>query len=343
MPPGSTIAGVVAPTVGNLVTRASEVVQPTQELMNDIRKSLQQLEKLSPEAERTMKDIRALTADVRTLVPDAQRTLEETRKLATALNEAAPDIKGTTREVHKLTASVNEMMPDVRSTVRDLGATAQQYNKLGENLDKLVRDNQEKIVRIVDNFNATLDRTLDLLSNENRRNITDTLRNLRTSSDHLPETAKNLDEGVKAGTETAKRLRETLNRTDEVLINLREATKPLAERGGSVIRNLDETLDKLNKLTGDFRELMRVIDQSDGTFRRFLTDPVLYNHLDEVICMAGRTMPRLERILKDFETFADKLARHPEAIGLGGVVKPGSGLKDPPAAYPGGRVVPPGY
>ena len=45
-------------------------------------------------------------------------------------------------------------------------------------------------------------------------------------------------------------------------------------------------------------------------------------------------MPRLDRILKDFETFADKLAHHPEAIGLGGVVRPGSGLKDPPAPYP---------
>ena len=27
---------------------------------------------------------------------------------------------------------------------------------------------------------------------------------------------------------------------------------------------------------------------------------------------------------------ADKLARHPEAIGLGGVVRPGDGLKNPP-------------
>ena len=32
----------------------------------------------------------------------------------------------------------------------------------------------------------------------------------------------------------------------------------------------------------------------------------------------------------DFETFADKLARHPEALGIGGVVRPGTGLKDPP-------------
>jgi hypothetical protein len=72
--------------------------------------------------------------------------------------------------------------------------------------------------------------------------------------------------------------------------------------------------------------------------RRFLVDPSLYSHLDEVVCMVGRLMPQLHRILKDFEAFADKVARHPESLGIGGVVRPGSGLKDPPTPphYPGG-------
>ena len=44
----------------------------------------------------------------------------------------------------------------------------------------------------------------------------------------------------------------------------------------------------------------------------------------------GNLIPLYREILADFETFADKLARHPEALGLGGVVRPGDGLKDPP-------------
>jgi hypothetical protein len=45
--------------------------------------------------------------------------------------------------------------------------------------------------------------------------------------------------------------------------------------------------------------------------------------------------PKIERVLKDVEIFTDKIARHPESIGLGGVVRPGSGLKDnPPSANP---------
>jgi hypothetical protein len=75
------------------------------------------------------------------------------------------------------------------------------------------------------------------------------------------------------------------------------------------------------------------LDQSDGTLRRLLTDPSLYVHLDQLVCTLGKLTPWVNLILKNFEVFADKLARHPESIGLGGVVRPGSGLKDPPT-YP---------
>jgi hypothetical protein len=55
----------------------------------------------------------------------------------------------------------------------------------------------------------------------------------------------------------------------------------------------------------------------------------------------------MQRILKDFETFADKLARHPELIGAGGVVRPSSGLKGAPTppivpTVPGQGGAPPG-
>ena len=271
-----------------------------------------------------------------------RKTNQEIQKLVGSLNDMAPEVRKTNRDLQELLKQTTDVMPDVKTTVRDLGATAQQYNRLGENLDKLVRDNQAKVVRVIDNLNATLDRTLDLLSNENRRNVTDTLRNLRNASVRFPETAKNLDETMKEGPETVRQLRQTLQKLDEALTPLRDLTKPFSERGPAISRNLDESLDKLNRSMTDLRELMRVVGESDGTFRRFITDPSIYNRLDETLCMFQKVVPRVDRILKDFETFADKLARHPEAIGIGGVVRPGSGLKDPPDPYPG-KVVPPGH
>jgi phospholipid/cholesterol/gamma-HCH transport system substrate-binding protein len=34
------------------------------------------------------------------------------------------------------------------------------------------------------------------------------------------------------------------------------------------------------------------------------------------------------------EIFADKLARHPELIGIGGAIRPSSGLKESPSVIP---------
>jgi hypothetical protein len=72
--------------------------------------------------------------------------------------------------------------------------------------------------------------------------------------------------------------------------------------------------------------LLKLVAPSDGTLRRFLTDPSLYNHLDAA-CMLARILPHVDRMIQDFGVFADKLARQPEKLGLGGVVRPSNGLK----------------
>ena len=122
----------------------------------------------------------------------------------------------------------------------------------------------------------------------------------------------------------------TLARAEAALTDLQKTSQLFSDRGPTISKNLDESMDKLNRTMTDVRELMRVIGQSDGTLNRILKDPSLYNNLDQAACAVSKLMPRLDRILKDLETFADKLARHPELIGAGGAIKGSDGLKDPP-------------
>jgi phospholipid/cholesterol/gamma-HCH transport system substrate-binding protein len=82
---------------------------------------------------------------------------------------------------------------------------------------------------------------------------------------------------------------------------------------------------------GDVQNLVREAGSSDGTLRRLLQDPGLAQKIDELLAQALRQIPRLDRIIRDAETFADKIARHPELLGVGGAVRPGNGLKEPPA------------
>ena len=163
-----------------------------------------------------------------------------------------------------------------------------------------------------------LTRTATLLSEDNVHNVTDIIRNVRNSSETFPELVRNTDDLLKEGRNAMDRFNATLIRLDELTQNLQKITKPLADRSDSLARNLDEGLARFNHTLVDVNQLVEAIGQSDGTLNKLLTDPSLYNHLDEVACQAAKAAPQLSQIMKDVETFTDKLARHPEPIGLGG-------------------------
>ena len=58
----------------------------------------------------------------------------------------------------------------------------------------------------------------------------------------------------------------------------------------------------------------------------------MYQNLDDAAGSLARVMARAEKITRDLEVFADKIARRPELIGVGGAFRPSSGLKDLPGA-----------
>ena len=124
-----------------------------------------------------------------------------------------------------------------------------------------------------------------------------------------------------------RRLNSALERADSVLKDFQGATNSQGGRIGSITKNLDESSEKLNAVLSDVRVIVRNAGQADGTVNRLLTDPSLYIKLEEAVCNFPRMAAQVERILKDFKVFANKVARHPELIGVGGAVHPSAGLK----------------
>jgi phospholipid/cholesterol/gamma-HCH transport system substrate-binding protein len=164
--------------------------------------------------------------------------------------------------------------------------------------------------------------------------LASTLKNVKNTSDKFDSLAKTTEEMLKDGQKTVQRINDSLRRSDEVLSNLEKTTKPMAQSSEKIVKNLEESTDKLNKALGEVRELMQVLARGDGTIQRLLSDPALYNNLNDAACMITRILPRVDRSLRDVEIFADKIARHPESLGLGGMVRPSTGLKEPPTAFP---------
>ncbi len=286
------------------------VVPPRTELVGvrqaTVSTLLNRVSDVVPPTDEAMREFRDLLKETRTMLPEFRRTNDEFRALA---------------------RSVNESVPDLRRTNDEIQVAARNFGRLGERVDTLLQANQDKLVKALDNLNDTLMRVASVFSDENQRNLAATLRNVKAGSDNLESITKNTDELVKESRVTVKRVGDSVARAEEVLDNLQKTTRPMAERSGSVMKNLDESTAKLNLALNDVRDLLRAVGQADGALPRLLSDPTLYNRLDDAACLLVRLIPRVERILKDVEVFADKIARHPESLGVGGVVSPSSGRK----------------
>jgi phospholipid/cholesterol/gamma-HCH transport system substrate-binding protein len=305
-PAGAVLTGAAPVSVNALINRASAVVPTTERTMEDIRNSLRRFERLSPLMEETMREYRDLARDLRATVPDLRKTNDEVRELS---------------------KSFRETLPEFRRDADDIAATARTYTRLGERLDVLLQNNQDKIVKAIDYLNDVLQRGAALLNEENQRNFGLVLKNVGNASNQFDEIARNTADISREGKTTVRRLNDTLVRTDDVLNNVQRATRPLAERGDSITRNFEEVLIRLNRTLIDTNSLVRAIGQSDGTFYRVLTDPTLYNRLDEILCSIQKATPHISQILQNVEVFADKIARHPESIGLRGAIRPDPGIK----------------
>jgi phospholipid/cholesterol/gamma-HCH transport system substrate-binding protein len=280
-----------------------------------------------PGLSQTSDEVRELARAVREMVPELRRTNDEVCGLVEAARDSVPSLNQTNDEVRQLAHAVRETVPELRHTNEEIQHSVESWGRVGDRVDGLIALNQDKLVKTVDNLNETLVRLSTLFNADNERNLATLLQNVRASSDNLQSITRNTDELLKESRLTVHKVGDSVARADDAMNNLQQATKPLAERSNNVMKNLDESTAKFNATMTELHDLMRVVSQSNGTLQRLVLDPSLYNHLDETVCTLERVLPRLDRILHDLEIFADKVARHPEALGVGGVVSPSSGLK----------------
>ncbi len=309
--PGSEVVGTRPANVNTLLNRASEVAPTAQDTLNEIRRSLQRLERMSPLAEETMREYRDLAKDIRREIPK----LEDTNK-----------------EVQGLAKDMREALPKAQRNLDDFGAAARNWGKLGERLDVWAQGNLENLTKSIDNLNTVLTRISNVLNEDNQRYFTTILKNTSVASERFNNITRNLDAILEDSRPLPKHMNDTLTRMDVAMNDIRNTFTPYTARSESTARNLDESMAKLNRMMSDYSGLARVLDQ-DGTVQRLLKDPSLYNNINDAACLLLRGMPRIERILKDMETFADKLARHPELLGVRGAVRPSEGLKEPPQPF----------
>jgi phospholipid/cholesterol/gamma-HCH transport system substrate-binding protein len=119
----------------------------------------------------------------------------------------------------------------------------------------------------------------------------------------------------------------TIDTADRNLRNLEGLTKPLGERGAGMVAQVDRTIGRLDETLQQAALFTKALNESQGTLGKLVRDPQVYNDLAQAAANVNGLTKELRPIVNDVRVFADKIARHPEQLGVRGALDRRPGLK----------------
>ena len=359
------IIGVPPLNTSRLLSTASETVPNANDALTTFTATVGAFKSVGPKAEKALDEFQEFMKTAKAILPELRETNKRVQDfIGTAdvpagnngqqigLNKAqAPEngsLKTLTKDVQEFLKVLKPLVEDVRSLVKDnqgeLTKVLKGLTTLTERAnDVLSDDNRKAIVNTLQTLQAAAG---EVLSKENRDSINLIIKNVREGSDDLNKALKlssqlvtkadaamkDLSEAMKTANITVKNFNDRVTQVKIILDDVAKLSKPLAEVAEPTLKNISRAADELATTIIESRKIIAMLSKPEGTFGKLTNDPALYNQLVDATTNLNRTLIRAEKIAKDLEIFADKVARKPEAIGIGGALRPSIGLKESPYA-----------
>ncbi len=333
-PIGSDIPGIPPITPRSLLTPASGVLANAQQSLDRIVKAFEGLERLQsvqPKLERALDEASETFKAVRTLVPDAKKTLEKIQNFIGADDPPATPRIGPVVPVGLLTTQPPEA-PNLRTLIHEVQELARSVKPAVDDLRGLMKRLEPDLTGAVKSARQTFDSVNEILSPENRKQFSELLKNVNSVAVSIVKITSALTTILDSAEKTLKNLDSVITSAGDVVGDIRAVTKPLAAKSEALVANVTDAAEQLSKTLAEVRGLLQTFAKGNGAIQKLLTDPGVYQNLDDAAGSLARIMARAEKITRDLEVFADKIARRPELIGVGGAIHGSSGLKEAPGA-----------
>lgn len=216
---------------------------------------------------------------------------------------------------------ISNLEGSLAEAINSIGRTSNEVGKLAAQVNELLSGNQDQFTRIVNKFETTLNSLSSAVGSADEILSDPKMKeDIKRAIAELPDVLQETRQAINS-------LQNTVQLADTNLKNVENFTKPLGDRGGAIVDNIERSTLRLDRLLGDFSELTKKINSSEGSLNQFLSNPDLYQNLNEaaenVACLTREMRP----ILRDVRVFSDKISRHPEQIGVGGALQRSSGIK----------------
>ncbi|GAB6164418.1 hypothetical protein JCM19992_04180 [Thermostilla marina] len=224
---------------------------------------------------------------------------------------------------------VEEMQQRLATAVDSVAGTSQELQKTMRTINDMLDENHDRISRILANADETVALARETVANTNDIVGDPELKErLRESLDRVPTLIDDLQT-------TLKGLDQTVGLANENLSNLRGFTEPLSERGGSLVTRIDSSLAKLDTIMSELETFSQSLNNSDGSLAQLIHDRELYDRVNRTLANVEEITKQVKPILNDMRVFSDKIARHPETLGVRGAIQRNPGTKGvPPFTQP---------
>lgn len=230
------------------------------------------------------------------------------------------------------------MEDDIKSALASIDTAGQDVSQLSQKVSVVVDENRAQLhsvmsrsERIAEKSEVALDSFQTALSSVNEIvGDEDMKRKLKKSLDELPMIFDDAKKTLEDTRRTMAGFERVAIRAEANLENLEGFTKPLGERGEELVNNIERSIKSVDELLAQLVGFSQALNSRDGTLGHLVHDRELYDRLTRAAGNVEDVSVKLEPLMNDLRTFADKLARDPRQLGVKGALdsRPsGVGLK----------------
>jgi phospholipid/cholesterol/gamma-HCH transport system substrate-binding protein len=214
-----------------------------------------------------------------------------------------------------------QMQTNFSGVINSLTQTSDEMGRLATRFNAILDNNRGGISKMIDNADSTMAAIRTTMGNFNdvvadptvRQKVKDAVRQLPVLFQDVRETLAKFNGGFELVTSN--------------LHNMEKFTQPLGERGPVMISHFDSVAQDLDMLVNQMSVFAQRLNTSQGTVGQLVNNPELYNNVNNAVLQVNTLIKELRPIINDARVFTDKIARHPETLGVRGALERNAGIK----------------
>ncbi len=230
-----------------------------------------------------------------------------------------------------------ELQDEFSAAIQSVARTSEEIRVFVERVNEFlgareeVGPRQEQFGDIIDTTSSAMKSVKELADNANRvigdRQVQ---RDLKDSVAQFPGAIGDVRGTLDRASQTFEKMDDTISRLNNSLGNIERFTRDLGERGPVMIERLERGSENLELLLGQVYAFSQALNSQEGTLGRLIRDPQLYENLNQTVANIEQVSRDLKPVVRDVRIFSDKIARHPELLGVRGAMQQSTGTKGAP-------------